>query len=218
VEGKDPGVNFLKLGPDTFNRQTGDPNDYRWMLDLEGSDFYLDKPSKDPAFRFKAKLLVNQGTIYTYETTKSTFDRVSVWAGLGGTNARHLYNVAREMAAAIRLTETEAAFLEINGNTVRRLPGTAGKEYEVLFGNTCQEPFGNICEWTPGSIVESWRNDFRFHRDIFSLPLDRARYGLMLNRPGPFEPPRQNIVWNAFGTDRAPCMGVGYSQTDGFPP
>lgn len=217
VESKNPSVKFLKLTADPFDRQTGPPQDFRWMLDLEGEDFYSEKPDKDLVFKFKARLLVTQGIFYTSGRTKSTFNRVSVLLGSGGISPYPLYYLASEIAAAIQLAETEVAFLEINGQKVKRLPGTAGKRYEVRFSNACEEPGGAICQWNPGSLLEGWRNDFHFHRKVFSLPLLRARYGLMLAQVGNLESADVEPEWKPFGTDRAPCMGVGYGETDGFP-
>jgi hypothetical protein len=208
-------VNFLKTGGDDLDRDNGPDGDFRWMLDLEGPDFYKENYPKRPVF--KTKMTVANGTILTTFKSEATFDRVSVLLGSAGVSPRSVGHIALVMEADIELSQNETAVLTVDGLDVP-MPWAPNTTYQISYGNICVDNNAN-CTFDPGSIIESRRNDFAFHRDVLDLPTFRARYGLRLREPGdPIAHPKiAGFPFVPWGTDKAPCMDAGFGQTDGFP-
>lgn len=211
IENKQPAVDFLKIGSGDFNRETGHPHDFRWMLDLDGQDFYGEGYDKNPIF--KTKFTLSHGTVFTERITSATFNQVSVLLGTTGTTVKYLGHMALLMAAEVAIGQSEFGVLKIDGNEVVRIPGSTATTHEISFGNICVEN-NEACKWSPGHVLESRRNDFRFHRDVLDLPMLRARYGLTLFQSNPETAPNNigafpTVPW---GTDRAPCMGTGWGN------
>ena len=215
IKNNPPEVNFFKTVNGPLDRMNGLDNDFRWMLDLEGEAFYKEGYPKNRIF--KSKLVLGHGTFFALKT-EATFNRVSVLLGSTGVSHEPIGHVAKLAGADIELAANESVAVTVDGTPVLQLPRAGHRRYMIGFGNICvknDEP----CKFSPGHILESRRNDFRFHRDVLDLPTFRARYGLSLADPGNqvnVEKKVHGFPWVPFGTDRAPCMGTGFGQTDGF--
>jgi len=209
IENKQPAVNFLRIGSGDFDRDTGDNHDFRWMLDLDGEDFYRERYDRNPIFR--TKFTLSHGTVFTGMVTNSTFNQVSVLLGTTGMTVKYLGRMALLMAAEVAIGQNEYGVLKINGNEVVRIPGSTANTHEISFGNVCVDN-NERCSWSPGHVLESRRNDFRHHRDVLDLPLLRARYGLTLFQASAAPGPNKigAFPWVPWGTDRAPCMATGW--------
>src|SRR6185503_14581388 len=126
ITGKPSDANFY-LGK-IFNRQInfGNKLDFRWLPDLEGPDVY-DQNLMNIKDKFSTRLIVKNGTFYTYQRTKATFK-----AENGTPKHRTFGHIAKLMAANIRpLNNGESVYLHINGQDVlQNNPITNSARYE----------------------------------------------------------------------------------------
>ncbi|HKP47517.1 MAG TPA: hypothetical protein VJT50_13035 [Pyrinomonadaceae bacterium] len=196
---------------DQFNRLTGDPNDFRWLPDLDSRDFYEEGYDIDKN-KYHNRLRVKNATFYTRLRTNSTFDLVTP----DGQIIRSFGHVARYMAAAIeRHLFDKRVLLTIGRMEIPLEPG-GGAKYQVLFSNECDS-----CEPHPvGDLTnkdETKRNDFHFARDVMNIPSDHVKIGLKINQPlRATDPPDicglPMRVRDNRSSDEAPCMGAGYGN------
>jgi hypothetical protein len=116
------------------------------------------------------------------------------------------------MAGEVAIGQNEYGVLKIDGTEIR-IPGSTALTHEISFGNICVEN-DEACKWSPGNVLESRRNDFRFHRAVLNLPLLRARYGLTLfeSSDAPTLESIGGFPLVPWGTDRAPCMATGWGN------
>lgn len=208
--GTTPNVSFLEQGSDY---------DFKKMLDLNTTEFY---PGKSPE-PFDMRLFVNHGTFFCQELTKYRFNRVNVPVVilepvLSPSNhftLGHFLNVA---AAEIPLMANQQVSFIVDG-TEKRLPETVGQGHSctILFDNACKEN-GHECKFEFDSRFETRRGDFHHHREALSLSVLEPKYGLLL-APGQLTEDGLDINTKKVpqGSDRAPCMAVGLSQTDPLP-
>lgn len=212
IASKPSSVDFYEKG--SFNRlPSDDQNDFRWLLDLDGPDFYHEKVDKVTGV-FKSKLTVRHGRFFTYSTTSSKFDRVNVDDLLD--TPLHLNQVAAWMGAAIEVQPSEHVVITIDNLTPIELYPGMGKSYEVDFLNECEEN-GAPCKFKPKDPDEAQRNDFHFMRKMLKLKSKRTKYGLYIATDIGVEPPRPPCAEHIHLNDEAPCMGTGFGQADGFP-
>lgn len=200
IQKKKSDVSYYYVGsPDNFDRTNGDGQDFRWLLDLEGDDFFAGKLDKQPAF-FKTKLYVEQGTFYTVQRTKSKFK-----AKGGKYNGHKKDSIARCIAARIELSGDDCLSFKLDGSDLLSSPICVdGSSYEIYFRNECK-----------GCASD---NDFHFVFDALkSVP--GGRFDLELDGAAGVTAPLHGLcIASIEGTDAAPCMGVGFGQSGGFPP
>lgn len=182
--------------PGAFDRQDDqntDPHDFRWLLDIEGPDFY-DKPvpSKVPGY-YDPKLYVKNGIFNTYMTTNSRFLRVNACYPSDPTYWTELGSIAYYTAAHVYMIPNQQAKLSIPG----RNPITfeSSMQHSIYFTNDCS-----------GEGVG--RSDFFHHFHSFVAPDGMDRYDLQV-----YETP----VGGSDTTDEAPCGGAGYGGSGGHP-
>jgi hypothetical protein len=210
VEGQSSGVSFYNE-PGAFDRITGKINDFRWLLDLDG--IYGKKLDKEKP---KTKLTVKNGQFYTYQRTNSTFQGVNgPFPGTG----KDLGYIAKIMAADIPLTLGQSVLVKFNGNAdVIRLKLNPSTRYEIYFSNEC---FKDDEKCTDSDFDLNFKltklaTPEKFRLEMKTQGADEAPLGLCitdeyLRRLRRLEKKRRK------GTDRAPCMGVGFGEGDGFP-
>lgn len=207
IERKANDVGFYYSGsPDSFDRRSGHPQDFRWLLDLESpGDGYGDELAKNRDF-FAAKLYLRQGTLYTFQHTNSTFMALGLLHPF-----RFVGHMPKYTVADIEVAPAERLYLKIDGVDV--LPAGSidpAKKYEIYFLNECFDDSGRRCQESDF--------DLNFEAVELALPL---RFALMtLFRGRDDAPPGLSIesVYQPQNTDSAPCMGVGFGLSDGFPP
>jgi hypothetical protein len=211
VDGEASDASFFHIGdPKDFDRLNGlgHRNDFWWLLDFEG--IYGKKLDKEKS---KTKLTVKQGQFYTYQLTNSTYRGVD---GPFPQSGEPLGHIPRVMAADIRLTSGHSVLLKINGNDVcRPLTWKSGTRYEVYFSNECRKPNGAKCS----------DSDFDLNFKVTKLSPEEE-FKLKVDKEGDDDPPLGLCITDDYvklrkgrkkGTDRAPCMGVGFGQGDGLP-
>jgi hypothetical protein len=212
VEGKDSDVSFFHVGqPNVFDRRTGAPKDFWWLLDFDG--IYGKKVDKEKS---KTKLSVKNGVFYTYQRTNSTFDAVG---GPFPAQGQDIGHIAKIMAVDIPLNLGQSVVLKINGSgdVVRPLTLNPGTRYEVYFNNEC---------WKDDEKCSA--SDFDLNFKITKLQ-EHEKFTLKLTYNGSDQAPTGLCISDEYtrrlrrlekrggrGTDRAPCMGVGFGEGDGF--
>jgi len=209
-----PGVSFFMQGGMLDRCKPKDnPNDFRWMLDMEGRDFY-DRPPGQPLDKklgfFSPKLIVHHGVFYTLDTTKNKFKR-----SLRGD--RMLGHLSFFMAANIKL-KSGRAFLR-GGGLNREFE--AAKKYQINFKNVCLHK-NKECKFKPGSLNKEERNDFFEYYKTFAIPPGREEFELTLhgtpiNARHSFKKLGLMADVGPTSTDPAPCGGLGFGQTTGLP-
>ncbi|HEV7889418.1 MAG TPA: hypothetical protein VGP08_02205 [Pyrinomonadaceae bacterium] len=70
-------LSTVLFDPVGFHRQrdTGDPEDYRWILDMEGLEFHNKKLTLRPGGGYKAKIFIKGGQLYTAGKTVEIYRR-----------------------------------------------------------------------------------------------------------------------------------------------
>lgn len=205
-------VDYFQTNP--FNRWSGDPNDFRWLPDLDSADFYEEGLPVRPN-QFRNWLHVKNATFYTYQVTDSTFNLVTP----DGQIIHPFGHVAKLMAASIEPTgANEHVILKVDGQTIPLLR-SGNVKYQILFHNKCV----NTCvPARPSDIysnIETKRNHFHHCRDVLDIPAGRLKIGLKIEQKlGPTDPTglcdrlRSLITEEPDATDEAPCMGAGYGN------
>jgi hypothetical protein len=174
-------------------RDKGDELDFRWLLDLEGPEFYKMELKPKNNHKFSTKLVVKHGTFYTYQRTNTTFKAI------GGPSPGYLGHIAKVMAANIELQDGESAYLRINR---KRYPLPKGAQYEIYFLN--ERVSGPVNDF--GMAFDELDNSsLKFSIDSVKTGDDTSTTDLCHNLP---------LVKRA--TDEAPCMGAGFSSGKGL--
>jgi hypothetical protein len=209
VEGQPVGVYFLEQGSN---------KDFAYLLNLNDDRFY---PGKAPRAAFGVKLLVMHGTFYTSQLTKYAFARVTVPPGNlpfpPWDEQASFGKLAEHVSLAFELTGNQQVNLMVNG-IPKRFPTAPGKRTEILFDNECRESNGHLCKHSPGSLFESLRGDFRFHRNVLDLSLADSRYSLQVARgqlTSKGLDPKTGLKPQS--SDEAPCMSSGFGEPNGLP-
>lgn len=203
---------FYEVGE--YNRATLNPQDFRWLLDLDSNDFYPDNPPKLTG-QFKNKILVRHGTFYTQQKTDSTFERIDP-PDSSTPNRFDLFQVANYVAAGIEPNQNEDVVFKVNDNSAVVFTNKPGFTYQIVFLNECYEDGHHKCHFDPGNANETNRNDFHFMRKILQLSGTDKVYGLKVKvkkRSQPNFCPEESDK----GSDEAPCMGTAFGKTDGMP-
>ena len=192
--------------PAPFDRLAGTPpdaKDFRWMLDIEGSDIYGEVTGKQSVF-YSPKILINTGTFYTLERTVSKFARVDQVNG----DEIELGSIAFCMAAYINVATTPAVLTLItdDGGSETCTFGPGGGPYSIFINNDC-----------PVTDPSCRRSDFSHHLASVSPPAGKHSVTVELDKPAPMPVShscgRKLIVSN----DETPCTSAGYGGTRGLP-
>lgn len=210
VDGKDSNVSFFHVGaPGDFDRVTGHRKDFWWLLDFDG--IYGKKHDKE---KTKSKLTVKNGQFYTYQRTNSKFKGYNgPFPALG----KDLGYIAKVMAVDIPLNLGQSVLLKINGSgdVVRPLKLNSGTRYEVYFSNECWKADGTKCSDSDFDLnfkITKLLPEEKFRLTMWDEGDDDAPLGLCIT-PEYIEQRRRR---KKKGTDRAPCMGVGFGEGGGF--
>ncbi|HKG59663.1 MAG TPA: hypothetical protein VKB05_07795 [Pyrinomonadaceae bacterium] len=203
---------FYEVGE--YNRATLNPQDFRWLLDLDSNDFYPDNHPKLNG-QFTNKVLVRHGTFYTQQRTNSTFRRIDP-PDSSTPNTFDLFQVANYVAAGIEPNQNEDVVFKVNDNSAVVFTNKPGFTYQIVFLNECYNDGHQPCPFDPGHANEANRNDFHFMRKMLQLPANAKVYGLKLKDEGESRPNFCSRDPHRL-TDEAPCMGTAFGQTNGMP-
>src|SRR6266436_1446176 len=216
-------VKFYEEFPERpfVNRDNDMSMDFRWLLDLDSEDFYVNK-NFALADKFNRTLKVRHGTFFTALTTCSTFTRVNI-----DDHDSHPISMGRMplfMGAALNPNPNEYVsllFQELKSNQFvtydTRTFRPADGNVQVQFLNHCDSAYG-CPKPNPHSSNDDERNDFHFVRNALNLK-NVPVYGIKINAECGEDKRKR---WydgvhalglhplNQFISDNAPCMGAGF--------
>jgi hypothetical protein len=122
----------------------GDPEDFRWIVDLEGAEFHRKRlnPKRDG---FKSKLTLTHGIFYTVRKTRRHYGRLT----LGGPDdLRFLGKLAHNVGVDIQIRDDDGKVIIKNRGAAsglelpRPLPegerDVLGCTYEIIVENACE--------------------------------------------------------------------------------
>jgi hypothetical protein len=203
----------------TFNRRNPSsspdlnvPFDFRWVLDLEGADFYSRPLTKNSA-TMRPSITIDNGLFYSFYTTRSSFQRLPVGSLL------FLGHVAEIVGSNVYLNDGGEVLVRINtpsgpiDRTLRKQPGVS---YQLDLTNNCTSG-GNPakCLFDPSSTDKRVRNDFFLHFETFGRNAGEREFELKAFDQVPGDstviPCR---IDDSSTTDPAPCSPVGFGQSN----
>jgi hypothetical protein len=199
-----------------FDRYSGDPDDFRWLPELDGADFYPENYDKHND-HFKKWLHIRNATFYTRMKTNSKFNLVTQESDLSKPNRliKPYGFLARYMAAAIPLPAGgQYVSLQVDSQRPIRLDPDGGAKYQIVFLNECSACAPPSAGDLSGND-ETRRGDFHFARKAVKVPGGRVKIALKLEEN--VTPSRPNFCSELVirNTDAAPCMGAGYGGGNG---
>lgn len=158
VTGRESGVSIYQQ-PGPFDRNTAqDQRDFRWIVDLEGREFYS-RPLPFIAGAIKQSIFIHNGLFFTYNAHP-----VVIISPLSG---RRPAWVAEQIGCDIFLEDQEEAVLRYGPGLessiiLRKSDGTS---HTISLENICEEP--------PGATPNN--NDFAFYYEVIDIP-SRAQF------------------------------------------
>jgi hypothetical protein len=219
------GAKFFKPHAGVFNRQNPSENegDFRWVLDLEGPEFY-NRPLVKKTETLQPRILIKHGVFYTAVKTDSTFKRSAPF------DEEDLGNVAYLIGANIYFEADGQAALRIGKENLVFNYVPDGRKYLVLFLNLCHE---QVCDYNEESPIKERRNDFYLYYKSFDIPSGHEEYELIWTDKPSVSSSEAEVKTSRFSylnrlknvlarlgytlsTDEAPCGGVAFSRSDGL--
>jgi len=202
-------------GVSTFTRRdfdrledTGDPEDFRWILDLEGPEFHNRKVKLRDTFKLKPVILISDGILYNRLKTDEVFARVSL---NGEPSPVPLGKLGYGMNADITYPEGSRVVLtncletgspdKRNGRTT--LPVDGCSRYLITIENSCESPNDAV------------GTDFRLFYDVLKDPTG-TRFDLRrIVETGHCVPEEPLLDLEDFSLDGSPeiCDGVFLGRT-----
>jgi hypothetical protein len=164
-------IAHCRRGVTTFTRRefdrlddTGDPEDFRWIADLEGPEFYNRELRIKHRSELKPVILITDGILYTSRKSEEVFARVSA---VDEGPSVPLGKLGFGMGADITYPEGTRVVLRNGSDTVSQANGTCQttlivdscSRYVITIENNCQLP------------AESEGTDFRLFYDVLKVPL-----------------------------------------------
>ena len=201
------GVSYYQNG--VFDRQKGigDIRDFRWLIDLEGKEFYGRRLGTDRR-QLDVEVKFSSGEFYTKSTTRPLQRRV------GAKTFEYFGRVAEEIATDVFLENGDFVLRsQASGREILRLQQEPDTTYEVVFENAPP----------PTQHVAMGANHFQYYYGFFPMPksqwyefrvvpaalAETDLKGRNLNLVKFAHPPSNN---------EAPCGGAGYGGDGKLPP
>lgn len=154
VNASKPGVSLYKNEGIVFNRAdgTGDPEDFRWVMDLEGPEFHNRKLTITRPEMLRPRIFIPTGTLYTQEIDSQPMGLTAAGDDLHWT---YLGKLAKIIAADISFGAGDEVIVRsgVNGSNAIRLKRQPGTRYAIAIKNTRHTMTGIA------------RNDFHFWYD-----------------------------------------------------
>jgi hypothetical protein len=193
------GVSYYQNG--VFDRQkgVGDIRDFRWLIDLEGKEFYGHKLAVDRR-QMGVEVKFSSGEFYTKTTTLPLQRKV------GSKTFEYFGRIAQEIATDVFLEDGDFVLTsQASGREILRLQQEPDTTYELVFENAPP----------PTQHVPMGANHFQYYYGFFPMPKSQW-YEFRVVRPGlaqiDLNGRNLNLVEFAHppSNNEAPCGGVGY--------
>ena len=210
VPTKRNGVSYYQNGVFDRKKGIGDIRDFRWLIDLEGKEFYGHKLATDQQqMGFAVKF--SNGEFYTKTTT------LPLQRKMGGKTFEFFGRVAQEIAADFFLDDGDFVLTsQASGAELFRLKQKPDTTYELIFENA-----------PPPTHHSAMRaNHFQYYYRLFPMPKSQwYEFRVAPQALAQTDLTGKNLHFAKFAhpplTDEAPCMGSGYGgggQLPRFPP
>ncbi len=128
-------------GNDDFNRpdDSGDPEDFRWVIDLEGNDFHKGKLTPKLS-GLKSRLFIHDGVFYTCKKTWEFYGKKIIKGRGLGEPATFFGKLAHNVGIDIVCDKVDGRVILESKRSRNRLalPRELGCRYEILFENSCE--------------------------------------------------------------------------------
>ena len=196
------GVTYYQNG--VFDRQKGlgDTRDFRWLIDLEGKEFYGRRLATDRQ-HLGVEVKFSAGEFYTKTTTRPLQRKQ------GGNTFEYFGRVAQEIATDVFLEEGDFVLTsQATGKEILRLQQKPDTTYELVFENAPP----------PTQHLAMRGNHFQYYYGLFPLPKSQwYEFRVVprgLSQTGLNE---RNLVEFAHppASDESPCSAVGYGGSGG---
>jgi hypothetical protein len=205
-----------------FKRDSGHEKDFRWIVDLESSEFYGPANGRRRLTKLgdtvKPRFTVNNGVFYTQQRTRCTFQRQNTAGG----SVIPMGLIASAIGLDITIAPGVRNFADIS------LPGgystrmTAEKRYDIFFLNLCNR--ADCVDET--STNPERQNDFhhylstiRGESPLFLMPWQAcfaSHDPTLEDLELPSTPRLVPVPFKPFGSDRAPCASAGFGGGGGL--
>jgi len=176
------GVSYYQNG--VFDRQNGvgDIRDFRWLIDLEGKEFYGHRLATNQQ-HMAVEVKFSSGEFYTKTTTSPLQRR------MGGNTFEYFGRVAQEIATDVFLEDGDFVLTsQATGKEILRLQEKPDTTYELVFENAPP----------PTHHVPMGANHFQYYYGFFPMPKSQW-YEFRVVPPGLQFAHRPT-------TDEVPCM------------
>lgn len=152
-----------------FNSATADPNDHRWIIDLEELRFHHEgvEARPDVAKHYKRKIFIYGGQLYTFEKSVENYNRIK---DIGGSLPLGKIGLSAGIHFPRSLSEVNIRYEEATDFLVE-LPKLSGVRYQVALKH--------ICPPSPGRVT----NDFDLYYDILR-GRDGSQFRISTGGPG----------------------------------
>jgi hypothetical protein len=176
------GVSYYQNGVFDRKKGVGDIRDFRWLIDLEGKEFYGRKLATDRR-HMGVEVRFSAGEFYTKTTTRPLQRK------LGAETFEYFGRAAQEIATDVFLENGDFVLTsQASGKEILRLQQKPDTTYELVFDNnpsTTQHPAMGA-------------NHFQYYYGFFPMPKSQWYEFRVV--------PRASEFAHSPGTDEIPCM------------
>jgi hypothetical protein len=188
------GVTFYQSEPFDRNRDVGDEKDSRWLVDLEGAEFYHRQlPVKSD--QLSLVLRMTGGEFYSKKRTLPLMRKE------GDGKFHYFGRVTDELATDINLADGDLVLRSREGTEILRLKQKPSTTYEVVIENA----------FVGEHRMASSLNHFQYYYGVLEEP-PTARYEFRAVNGSDFAKARFELAKYANGripkTDEIPCMPI----------
>ena len=192
------GVSYYQSGVFDRKKGIGDSRDFRWLIDVEGKEFYGRKLTIDQR-HMGVEVKFSSGEFYTKTTTRPLQRK------MGAKTFEYFGRVAQEIATDVFLEDGDFVLTsQASGAEILRLKQKPDTTYELVFDNNPP----------PTQHDAIGANHFHYYYGFFPMPKS-LWYEFMVIPPGLSQTGLKGMNLNlldfahAPGTDEVPCLPVG---------
>jgi len=198
------GVTYYQNGVFDRKKGVGDNRDFRWLIDLEGEEFYGRKLATDRQ-RMGVEVKFSNGEFYAKTTTRPLERRI------GDKTFEYFGRVAQEIATDVFLEGGDFVLTsQASGKEILRLKQKPDTTYELVFDNSPP----------PMQHSELGTNHFQYYYEFFPMPKSEW-YEFRVIPPAVVQTGLKgrnlNLVEFAhpLRLDEIPCAPLGYGGGNG---
>ena len=194
VPGQTNGVTYYQNGVFDRKKGLGDIRDFRWLIDLEGKEFYGRKLANDQK-HMGVEVKFSSGEFYTKTTTRPLERKI------GDNTFEYFGRAAQEIATDVFLEDGDFVLTsQASGREILRLQQKPDTTYELVFDNSPP----------PTQHLAMGASHFQYYYGFFPMPKSqwyefRVTSGRSSQIALKFAHPP--------GSDEAPCMSLGYGNS-----